>query len=72
MHASAHLPCITPWADQGEHKEPVEVRGRQHHRWVVCCRRGDWRFHGSNRLGGNAVSEVIANGRNAATNLLAE
>ena len=29
-------------------------------------------FHGSNRLGGNAVSEVIATGRNAATNLLAE
>ena len=29
-------------------------------------------FHGSNRLGGNAVSEVITTGRNAATNLLAE
>ena len=29
-------------------------------------------FHGSNRLGGNAISEVITTGRNAATNLLAE
>ena len=29
-------------------------------------------FHGSNRLGGNAISEVITTGRNAATNLMAE
>lgn len=29
-------------------------------------------FHGSNRLGGNAVAEVLTTGRNAATNLTAE
>lgn len=29
-------------------------------------------FHGSNRLGGNAIAEVITTGRNAANNLLSE
>ena len=29
-------------------------------------------FHGSNRLGGNAVAEVLTTGRNAANNLIAE
>ena len=29
-------------------------------------------FHGSNRLGGNAIAEVLTTGRNAANNLLAE